>query len=342
MTIFQSARVKLTAWYLLIIMSISALFSVAIYSNVTSQIRGFVRMHNDRVRSYQFGPLRYSVDVQPDLPFITTEELQKQEHQIAYSLFLINLFILAISGAAGFVLAGRTLRPIKLMIDEQDQFISDASHELRTPIATIRAELEAKLLEKKITDKDSRKLIASSLDELTDLQALSNSLLRLTKIHDLGQNKKNMQPVSLIEVIKIACSKVSVLAKKKRVRISTKASESIINGNRESLIELFVILLDNAIKYSHANSEIIIRARRLDHRLKVSITDHGIGISEDDLLHIFERFYRADKSRSLVDGHGLGLSIAKKIAELHGGSIEAHSIIDSGSTFSITLPLIIS
>lgn len=342
MTVFQSARLKLTAWYLLIIMSISTLFSVAIYSNVTSQIRGFVRMHNDRVRSYQFGPLRYSVDIQPDLPFITAGELQKQEHQIAYSLFLINLFILVISGAAGFVLAGRTLHPIKLMVDEQDQFISDASHELRTPIAVIRAELEAKLLEKKITDKDSRKLIASSLDELTDLQVLSNSLLRLTKIHDFGQSRKKMQSVSLIEIIKASRSRISVLAKKKRIKISTRVPESIINGDKEGLIELFVILLDNAIKYSHANSEMTIRARRLDHRLKVSVTDHGIGISEEDLPHIFERFYRADKSRSLVDGHGLGLSIAKKIAELHGGSIEAHSVVDSGSTFSVTLPLIIS
>ncbi len=339
---FQSTRLKLTAWYLLIIMSISTLFSVAIYNNVSRQIEGLIRIHNERVKNFQFGspqndlPPRSLSDAPP---MISTEDLQKQREQLIYTLFFINLGILVVAGGAGYFLAGRTLRPIKLMVDEQNQFISDASHELRTPIATLRAEMEGKLLEKRISNKEVRKLIASNLEDLDTLQNLADSLLKLTRIHTLNDTQKEMANISLSEVVKAAYKKVLPLAKKKKIKINVKVAEAIVKGDKSNLTEVLVILLDNAIKYSPKGSAVRVVSKVLDHKVKVSVSDRGMGIAKEDLPHIFERFFRADKSRSLVGGYGLGLSIAKKIVESHRGSIRTTSKIGKGSTFEVTLPL---
>ncbi|MCX6704639.1 MAG: HAMP domain-containing sensor histidine kinase [Candidatus Woesebacteria bacterium] len=335
---FQSARLKLTAWYLTIIMLISIIFSVVIYGNVSNQIDGLIRMQNDRIRNFQIGPQKDSSGVPPNAPpMISTEELKNQEQQLAYTLLLINLGILVIAGGSGYFLAGRTLRPIKLMVDEQNQFISDASHELRTPIATLQAEMEEKLMEKEISDHEARSLIKSNLEELGTLKILTNSMLQLTKTHFLNGNNQ-IQDLSLLEIVNLAKSKVAALAKRKQIFINIKMPEIIVSGDKNALTEVFLILFENAIKYSSNASKVTVKGIKLSNKVKVSVLDHGIGISKEDIPHIFERFYRADKSRSLVDGYGLGLSIAKKIVETHNGSINVTSKLGKGSTFEVLLP----
>jgi len=265
-------------------------------------------------------------------PMMSTEDLQKQERQLLYVLIFIDVGICIIAGAGGYLLAGRTLSSIKLMIDEQNLFISNASHELRTPIATLRAEMEANLLEKHISDTQARQLIKSNLEELLTLQNLSNNMLSLTRVHTINGNRKK-EDISMREVIDIAYKKVLALSKKKNITIEITTTDFILKGDKNSLIELFVILFDNAIKYSQKNTKITVSSRKSSERISLIIQDEGMGISEKDLPHIFERFYRADKSRSLVDGYGLGLSIAKKIVENHDGSIEVMSKVQKGTTF---------
>lgn len=328
---FRSARLKLTGFYLIIILFISGLFSTAFYNVSTREIdRIIIRLEFDR---QPFSRLKI---VPPGTPSI--EELLSYKKRMKATLIAINGLILVVAGGAGYFLAGKTLNPIQLMVDEQNQFISDASHELRTPMATLQAEMEAKLLEKNISDKEARSLIKSNLEELGTLKKLTNSLLQLTKIHYLNDNHKT-QSVSLPEVIELAKNKVSFLAKKKQISINIKVQEVIVKGNKDSLTEVFLILFENAIKYSPKKSEINVVAQKLSDLVKISITDQGIGISEEDLPHIFERFYRADKSRSLTEGFGLGLSIAKNIIDFHKGSVKAESLLDKGTTFIIELPL---
>ncbi len=337
---FQSARLKLTTWYLTIIMLISVVFSVAIFSNVSRQIENLIRMQNNRIRTFQGNPQQDSFSTLPPNtpPMISTEELKKQEQQLAYTLFLINLGILVVAGGSGYFLAGRTLRPIKLMVDEQNQFISDASHELRTPIATLQAEMEGKLLEKKISDKDARTLIKSNLEELGTLKTLINSMLQLTKTHFLNGGN-HMQDLSLLEIVNLAKSKVEPLAKKKHILINIKMTEIIIKGDKNALTEVFLILFENAVKYSPETSKVTVTSLKYSDKIKISVSDQGVGISKEDIPHIFERFYRADKSRSSVEGFGLGLSIAKKIIDSHKGSIAVISKLGKGSTFEVSLPL---
>lgn len=336
MTTFQLARLKLTVWYLLIIMFVSVLFSIAIYTNTSRQIKGLIRMQNERVRNFR--PQFYSQDqtfFKEAPPMISTSELENELKEFALNLLIINLVIFVVSGGAGYFLAGRTLQPIKLMIDEQNQFISDASHELRTPIATLRAEMEAALMEKRISGQQVHKLIRSNLEDLTVLQNMANNMLKLTKVHTVGNGVA--QPVSVLEIVNTACTKTASLAKKKKINIEIDVPEAIVQGDKDNLVELFVILLDNAIKYSPSNSKIAVVCENLDHKVRVMVKDNGEGITQADLPHIFERFYRADKSRSR-DGYGLGLSIAKKIIDSHKGSISVVSKLNKGSVFTVELP----
>ncbi|NTU46359.1 GHKL domain-containing protein [Candidatus Roizmanbacteria bacterium] len=335
---FRSAHFKLTAWYLSIIMLITVVFSVVIYAVVSHQIEGLIHMQNDRIRRFQSRPPN-EMAPPPDAPtMLRTEDLQKQEQQLLYTLIFIDLGIGIIAGGAGYFLAGRTLRPIKIMIDEQNQFISNASHELRTPIATLRAEMEGSLLEHHLSDDQARKLITSNLEELSTLQNLTDDLLKLTKVHSL-HNHNQQEKLSIAEIVASAHKKVMALARQKNTLIKVSLQDAIIVGDKNSLTELFVILLDNAIKYSPNESEISVISEKTQNYIKIMVQDTGIGISETDLPHIFERFYRADKSRSQSEGYGLGLSIAKKIVENNRGIIEASSQLEKGTVFTLQLPL---
>lgn len=331
---FHNARIKLTAWYLLIIMIISGLFSVEFYHASTREIQYVIeRMEMQQERLKQMG---FSPPQQPHMPF-TIEELEAAKNRIKLSLIVVNAFIFVFAGGAGYFLAGRTLRPIKVMIDEQNQFISSASHELRTPIATMRAEMEASLLEKNISDKEARRLIKSNLEELTDLQNLSNTLLRLAKVHNTGADALT-ETVDLSQAVANAKKKVASLAKKKHITITSGKISAKVTGEKNSLTEVFVILFDNAIKYSPEKTAITIDQKKENASAVITIKDQGIGIAAKDLPHIFDRFYRADKSRN-EEGYGLGLSIAKKIIETHNGEIRVTSKVNSGTTFLVSLPL---
>lgn len=311
---FEKARIRLTAWYLVIIMLICGLFSIIIYSMVSRQI--------ERIAHPRF--------FEP--PIIAQEIVEEQKARLISSLILINGVILIFSGGAGYLLAGRTLKPIKEMVDEQNQFVSDASHELRTPLATLRAEMEGKLLEKNISDLAARNLINSNLEELDRLQRLSESLLKLTRVH------KATEKVLVTDIINDSINKMSQLATKKQIRIENNRLTNKILLEKDSLQELLIILLDNAIKYSPEKSKVVLSAKKVRQELIISVKDQGTGISSEDMPHIFERFYRADKSRSDTSGYGLGLSIAKKIVEAHKGTIMAESKLGKGSTFTISIP----
>jgi two-component system sensor histidine kinase CiaH len=335
---FESTRLKLTAQYLVIIMLISVLFSIAFYHASTREIQRFIDRLEFEQQHEETLPTRF---LPRSRNFPSVEELRALKTRSLLILIVANGVILIIAGGAGYFLAGRTLRPIKLMIDEQNFFISNASHEFRTPLATLRAEMEGSLLEKQISDKKARQLIKSNLEEVSTLQELSNSLLRLTRVHTIN-DKKAAADTSLTEVVKLASKKVKSLARQKGISLIIEGDEAVVHVTAPEIIEAVVILLDNAIKYSPAKSVVRISVKKNDLTAVISVSDQGVGISPADVTHIFKRFYRADKSRSQADGYGLGLSIAKRIVESYGGSISVQSRLSKGSTFAIQLPLSIS
>jgi len=261
-------------------------------------------------------------------------------HRIIFTLLLIDSGILVVSGGLGYFLAGRTLKPIQTMVDEQNRFISDASHELKTPLTSLKVGMEVFLRDKKPKLADAKSVISESLTEIGRLQSLSESLLQLTQYQKTNSQIK-FSRVSTAEFISSAIKKLEPLAKSRQITINPSGENLIVNGNLYALTDLLVILLDNALKYSHPDSSIGIRTKRSDRYVSVFVTDHGLGIPKNDLPRIFDRFYRADTARGKEEagGYGLGLSIAKKIVESHKGTISAKSIPGSGSTFTVKLPL---
>lgn len=328
---FRSARLKLTGWYLLIIMIISITFSVVIYQVMTLEFTRLERMQRLR-REIQ-------LPFQLRRPTIDMEILRESENRLRATLIFINLAILFSAGIAGYFLAGRTLRPIKKMVDEQNRFITDASHELRTPLTSLKTEIEVNLRDKDLNLKEAKDLLKSNLEEVNNLQYLSDNLIKLTQYQT--SNKNTFEETSLEEILNEAIKKIASLAKHKNIKIENKTKFFSLFADKQGLTEVFVILLDNAIKYSSKGKKVSITAKNIDNFLEINVSDQGIGINEEGLPYLFNRFYRADKSRTKenVVGYGLGLSIAKQIIKNHKGSVKVTSKINEGTTFSIKLPV---
>jgi signal transduction histidine kinase len=260
----------------------------------------------------------------PDTPSkLESENIEQARIRIISVLGIINLTILVIAGAGGYFLAGQTLDPIAKMVDEQKDFVSNASHELRTPLTSLTTEIEVAIRDKTLTLTNAKKLLASNLDDVKRMSKLSNYLLKLHKYEVVAGVK--FSDVDLKNVVENAIKGFSS-------KFELSLQKSIVKGNEDALTELTIILLDNAIKYGKGKK--ITVKTRIGGILKV--TDRGVGIAEDDLPHIFDRFYRSDKSRG-TDGYGLGLSIAKSIVNLHKGKIEVESKAGRGTTFTVSL-----
>jgi two-component system sensor histidine kinase CiaH len=336
---FRSARIKLTAWYLLIIMLVSVSFSVAIYQVLTSELDRLEQV--ERVRIQRRLPELQLPSAPGGRPILLDPDvLIETKNRVKLILILINLIVLAGSAYAGYILAGRTLNPIKDMVDEQNRFITDASHELRTPLTSLKSEIEVNLRDQKLSLDQAKELLKSNLEEVNSLQVLSDGLIRLTQ-YQKGHSNVAVATVSLADIAREAVRKVSNAAKAERITIINEIRAVNIQGNQTALTELFVIFLDNAIKYSPKQKTVRLSSKKSDGHIRIDIADQGMGIAEKDIPHLFDRFYRADKSRTKTDvpGYGLGLSIAKQIIDQHNGTIRVTSKPHKGTTFTIDLPL---
>ena len=348
---FRSARIKLTTRYLLIIMVVSLLFSFVIYGGINAELTRIESFQ--KARAAQTGCVSQSFPVIhqttcggeiPQILIFATDQVSPNvvEHartRIVLILVMINMAILAFSGVAGYVLAGQTLQPIQEMVDDQHRFITDASHELRTPLTALRSEIEVNLRDKKMSLATSKELLHSNLEEVKKLQQLSDRLIQLSQPTELSALQ--LHEVSLATVIDEAVKRVQPLAKAQQITIQQQLPDLKLMANATQLTEVFVILLDNAIKYGSKKSTVTVSAVKQQQHIQISVTDLGKGIAQKDLPHIFDRFYRADASRteSAITGYGLGLSIARKIIERHHGSITAHSTLNQGTTFTLLLPI---
>jgi heavy metal sensor kinase len=220
------------------------------------------------------------------------------------------------------------------------QFTADASHELRTPVAVMRTRAELSLRKARSAD-EYRDVIAEVLTELEKTSGLIEQLMFLARA-DSGAETLRFSATNVAEVLREACHQGSALAEAKQVAFQEQISgDSMwIQGDAGSLRRLFLILIDNAVKYTPANGQVEVSLQRNNGYVVAQVRDTGIGIAEADLPNVFERFYRADKARSRESGGvGLGLSIGRWITEVHAGTIEVHSSPGRGSTFQIRLPI---
>jgi two-component system OmpR family sensor kinase len=219
------------------------------------------------------------------------------------------------------------------------QFSSDASHELRTPLTIMRGEIELALRNEK-TPEEYKEILASQLEEILRLKSIIDNLLTLGKA-DHGALDMKLEEIHLESLIKDLYDDSEMLAHSKHIHVELKKIEPItIVGDRGRLRQLFLNLVDNAIKYTPDGGTVAISMERQNGSAVVAVEDTGIGIPQEDIVKIFDRFYRVDKARTRdMGGTGLGLSIAKWIAELHRGSIKVESELNRGSKFTVSFPI---
>lgn len=337
---FKKARLKLTAWYLVIIMAISLSFSVAIFTSVDREL---VRMDNmrkerqDRIESMQEFIIERGFPPPQEEVKVNLASLEESRVRIITILGLINVSILIISGLGGYFLAGQTLDPISRMVKEQKEFVSNASHELRTPLTSLKTEIEVALRSKNMSLVEAKRLLRSNLEDVDSIQKLSNYLLKLNRFENT-ENSLKIEKIDLGKITEDVLQNIKQLAEKNDIKIIKHTPMVWIKGDRDAATELTTILVDNAIKYSKKGGKVMVTVLKNGTFV---VKDYGIGIADGDIPHIFDRFYRADISRSKekIDGYGLGLSIAKSISDRMGVKIKVQSKVGKGSVFSVQFPL---
>lgn len=342
---FASARLKLTAWYFAMIALLSISISVLFYLQTDRILQREYDRIETRLQHEVFQNRRSDVFIAtvpppPSVRRILPEDLSTARKQILLRLLFINAVIIFVFTGLGYWWSGQTLAPIEVVHQAQQRFVTDAAHELKTPLTALKTSLEVNLMQPKLTAA-TKKILQENLTDVQGLERLVQSLLDLTQS---ANRKLVLAPVSTEAVIKQAFKLLKPLADQKQITLTQTISKEadLVSSQAETLTELLVILLDNAVKYSGPKTGVTLSVAKIARGIKFTVADEGIGMSPAQQLHIFERFYRADAARNKQDvaGFGLGLAIASELAQALKGEISVDSTEGKGSRFSITLPLV--
>jgi signal transduction histidine kinase len=335
---FRSARLKLTLFYLgiIVLFNLTVTLSVRVFAE-----REFLRsntVQRNEVKDWVihfFDASGKRSDV--EIAGIQANEAEVVRQHLNDGLLVINLAALALGGLLSYWFAGRTLRPIEEVHEAQARFTADASHELRTPLANMRLENEVFLRQKHFTEEEAREQLESNLEEVQRLERLSGNLLAL---HQYGQAALARSPLLVKHIVEDAIEQLHATARAKGMNISVDLVPGKVVGHRESMVQLLDILLDNALKYGVQGKVVMVKGEKRGGQYVLVVSDKGPGIAAHDLPHIFDRLYRGDKARSTqVAGYGLGLALAKEIAQANGASITARNDPAGGARLEVSVPL---
>ena len=282
--------------------------------------------------------LRYLREVSPisvRIAFSDSTLEQDTLRSLAGTMALIGVAAFAVLFGFSYLLSGLVARPVEKAWQEQQRFLSDASHELKTPLTVILS--SADLLSETLPP-DSQGYVDNIRSESRRMKKLVESMLTLARADD-GTHKLVFTPLDLSDVVTDTALLFEPVAFEANRELLYDIQEHLrLSGDGDKLRQLVSILLDNAIKFSPEHEPIRLTLRRDEKNARLTVENGGAPIPPEVVAHLFDRFYRADNARSGVQGFGLGLSIARSIATEHGGAIRCES--DSRSTrFIVTLPL---
>ncbi len=283
--------------------------------------------------------LNYEIDELLKKCINTGQERKAQIDTTGGKFLMVIAVPLKTNKISGALLLFQDLTEMRGLQTMRREFVGNISHELRTPLAAIKAIIET-LQDGAIKDSTVAEDFLNRVNlEVDSLTQMVNELIELSRI-ETGKTHLNMEPVNLNQEIQEAVSHLSPQAERKSVSLVLQLNGGLplVLADRERLQQVIINIVHNAIKFTPSQGKITIQSDATDNSIMVHVSDTGIGISRDDLPHIFERFFKADKSRS-NSGSGLGLAIAKHIVQAHNGKIWVQSQEGQGSTFSFSIPL---
>lgn len=260
---------------------------------------------------------------------------------LIYTFLVVALVMLVAIFFISRFFANKSIKPIKESFDKQKQFIADASHELKTPLAVINTNTDVLLSNSEDAIKNQSKWIYYIKSEVERMTKLTNDLLYLAQV-DHSDIKLISTDFNLSETIENVILTMEAVIFENDMFLDYNIEPNVlIHGSNEQIKQVVMILLDNALKYTNPKGRISLSLKKFSNKSVMTVSNTGKGIPEEYISRIFDRFYRIDKSRSKNSGgYGLGLSIAKAIAEQHGGKISVKSIPDEETSFIIELPRI--
>ncbi len=233
----------------------------------------------------------------------------------------------------------RMITRLEDALDHNRRFSADVSHELRTPLTILRGELEHVIqlpdLRAEVVDS-----VGSALEEIERLAKIVESLLAISRLDSGGAGIEH-HPFDLAALSRMTADQMQLLASEKQVSLTCKSTGSVqAIGDETRIKQVLVNLLDNAIKYTRTNGHVIVSVEAQENSALLTVTDDGVGIPEDSLPHVFDRFYRAEKARSRgCEGFGLGLSLVEAVCRAHGGQVSIESTEGQGTAVRVRLPL---
>lgn len=317
---FFITRVRLSVLYTVLAMVFVIAFSIALYKSLN------VRLADSAQETISD-------------PGVRTLVLNRAYGVIKDLILFGDILVLFVLISVGFFLTEKTLKPIRTMIEKQERFIADASHELRTPLSVMKTGIEVALRRKDSSEQVMRKTLSDMLDEVNVLSMLANDLLNVSReIHEDIKLTKTFLPTLLERVVK----RLSSIAEEKQITLTLSGiadENKYIMGNELMMNQVFYNLIYNALLYTPEKGSVKINYSVKRSKYIVDISDTGIGISKENLVHIFEPFYRADNSRT-ISGSGLGLSIVKSHIDFHLGTIYIKSEPNKGTNVVVELPAV--
>ncbi|WP_152396642.1 sensor histidine kinase [Paenibacillus guangzhouensis] len=273
---------------------------------------------------------------------IDVSEQHRLLEQVIWTQVIISILFLLVSIGFGYMMSRRAMKPIMQSFAKQQQFTADASHELRTPLSVLHSSIEVLESEGEMLPPFSKQVLQDMKEEVKRMTGLVSDLLTLARA-DAPAMKLSFIDFALDEEFDRLHRNFAPIAIQRHIQMVVHAdTHAIVHADQERFRQLLVILLDNAMQYTAEGGNVEVQVDVRGSLLTVQIRDTGIGIPEDKLLEVFERFNRLDESRNRTHGHaGLGLSIAKWIAEAHRGTIKVDSKLGEGSNFIVTLPIVV-
>lgn len=257
---------------------------------------------------------------------------------LIYTFSAVALIMLVVIYLTSRYFANRSIAPVKEAFDKQKRFIADASHELKTPLAVINTNADVLLANSEDTIEEQAKWLHHIKSETERMKTLTNDLLYLTQMDDAREQMIHV-PFNLSEAVESIILTMEAVIFEKEIDLAYEIEPGqTLTGNSEQIKQVVMILLDNAIKYTHSKGTIELSLKKQHNHLLLKVSNTGEGIAPEHLGKIFDRFYRADTSRSRKHGgYGLGLAIAKSIVEQHKGKIYVKSVPGETTSFYVQL-----